>query len=134
MREPFCRHHPRGHSDDAKRVSDTTRLAWAVYGWELCKKWMSFSLQDGSSNGEVYPHKLDAMRNASNEYHHMFLAMHPNGMAVCEAEIMLSVHRNARRGAIAMPRLDLPNGGPDLIPRIGYDKIRNQILALKGVN
>jgi hypothetical protein len=128
----FCRHHPAGHTDDARRVSDTTRLAWTVYGYDgFVSKWMSFSLQDGSSNSEVYPSKLDAMRHTSNEYHHMFLVMHPGGMSECEAEIMLTVHRNARRKAIAMPRLDLPNGGPDLIPRIGHDKIRNQIRALE---
>jgi hypothetical protein len=135
MNDIFCRHHPSGHSDDARRVSDTTRLAWTVYGWDgFVKHWMAFSLRDGSSDNVVYPDKLDAMRHTSNEYHHMFLVMHPTGMSICEAEIMLSVHRNARRGGIAMPSLDLPDGGPDLIPRIGYDKVHNQIRALKGGN
>lgn len=132
MSEPFCRHHPSGHSDDARRVSDITRLAWAVYGWELVSKWMSFSLADGKSNQEVYPSKIEAIRFAPSGVAHMFLVMHPNGMSSCEAEIMLKVHRNARRGRIAVPDLDLKNGGPDLIPRIGYDKILNQIRALEG--
>ena len=131
----YCRHHPSGHSDDARRVSDATRLAWTALGWEgFTGKWMSFKLLDGSSDNRMYPTKHDAIRNASNEYHCMFLRMHPGGMSECEAQIMLSVHRNARRNSFMLPRIDLPDGGPDLIPRIGYDKIRNQLRALKGVN
>lgn len=131
----YCRHHPSGHSDVARKISDTTRLAWAVYGWDgFVNHWFWFRLSDGTTDSILYPSKLDAMRHTLNEKHCMFLIMHPTGMSHCEAEIMLTVHRRARSRDIATPQLSLPGGGPELITRIGSDKIFNQIRALKGVN
>ena len=133
MSEPWCPHHPmHGHSDDARRMSDTTRLAWTVYGYEgFVGHWMAFRLQDGGSDNVVYPSKKDAMLHCIDHYRYLFAVMHPGGMAVCEAEILLTLHRRARDRDIATPQLHLPHGGPDLIPRIGYDTISSQIRALR---
>jgi hypothetical protein len=128
-----CRHHPSGHSDDARRVADTTKLAWVVYGYEgYVNRWMAFKLQDGTSDNAMYPSKLDAMQHCSNHYRYMFCHMSTHGgMSDCEAEIMLTLHRRARDRDIATPQLHLPHGGPDIIPRIGHDKVTNQIRALR---
>lgn len=128
---PYCHHHPDGHSDTARRISDTTLLAWTVYGYEgYVGHWMAFRLEDGATDGALYPSKLAAMQHCSDHYRYFFAIMHPGGMSVCEAHILLTLHRRARARDIATPQLHLPNGGPDLIPRIGYDKIANQLRAL----
>lgn len=128
---PSCPHHPQGHSDDARRMSDATLLAWTVYGYEgYVGHWMAFRLQDGGTDNALYPSKLAAMQHCVNHYRYLFAVMHPGGMSICEAQILLTLHRRARDRDIATPQLHLPNGGPDLIPRIGYDKIRNQVRAL----
>lgn len=130
--ETPCRHHPLGHSDHARRMADTTLLAWTVYGWDgYVGQWMAFRLEDGSSDSVMYPSKMDAMLHCVNHYRYLFTKMHPGAISVCEAEILLTLHRRARDRDIATPQLDLPLGGPDLIPRIGYDKIRNQLRALR---
>ena len=127
----LCRHHPRGHSDDAKRMSDTTILAWTVYGWDgFVGKWMMFHLADGKSDAVMYPSKLAAIQHSVNEKYCMYLCMHPGGMTPCEAEIMLSLHRKARTRDIATPSLELPKGGRDLIPRIATEQITAQLRAL----
>jgi hypothetical protein len=126
-----CRHHPNGHLDEARRISDTTILAWTVYGWDgYVGKWMAFALQTGRSDNVVYPTKLAAMQHSLNEKHYMYLNMHPGGMTVCEAHIMLTLHRRARSRDIMTPRLDLPHGGRDIIPRIAREDIHAQLRAL----
>jgi hypothetical protein len=118
--------------DEARRIADTTVLAWTVYGWDgFVGKWMAFALQTGHSDQVVYPSKLAAIQHSLNEKHYMYLNMHPNGMSVCEAHIMLTLHRRARSRDIATPSLHLPNGGRDLIPRITTEGIHAQLRALK---
>ena len=113
-------------------MSDATLLAWTVHGYEgYVGHWMMFRLQDGGSDNTLYPSKLAAMQYAvGDHYRYLYAIMHPGGMSICEAQILLTLHRRARGRDIATPQLHLPHGGPDLIPRIGYDKIRNQIRAL----
>ena len=114
-------------------MSDKATLAWIAYGWDgFVNHWMWFRLSDGTTDSVMYPSKTDAMQHTLNEKHCLFAKMHPGGMSECEAEILLSLHRKARARDIATPDLQLAKGGPDLIPRIGYDKIFNQIRALKG--
>jgi hypothetical protein len=130
--EPFCRHHPQGHSDAAKRVSDATSLAWVAYGWEgYVGHWMAFSLQSGISDQILYPTKRAAVVHVDNEFRYMYVKMHPNGMMPCEAEIMLKFTRSAHGAGFRLADPDAKSGGPDLIPRIGFSEILSQIRALR---
>lgn len=130
--EPACRHHPRGHSDAAKRISDATILAWVACGWDgYVSHWMAFSLQSGISDQILYPTKRAAVTHVDNEFRYMYVKMHPNGMTACEAEIMLKFTREAHAAGFRLADPDAKTGGPDLIPRIGYENVYNQIRALK---
>jgi len=127
-----CRYSIKGHSDAAKRISDAATLAWVFRGWDgSVGRWMAFSLEDGSTDHTVYDSKRDAVRNVANELNYAFFKLHPMGMSVCEAEIMLQFTRDAVKRGFRLADPDAMNGGPDIIPRIGSDKVSNQLYALR---
>lgn len=128
-----CRYSVRGHSDAAKRISDAATLAWVFRGWDgSVGRWMAFALEDGSTDHSVYDTKRDAVLHVSNELNYAFFKLHPMGMSICEAEIMLQFTRDAVKRGFRLADPDKANGGPDLIPRIGSEKVSNQLYALKG--
>lgn len=126
-----CRYAWMGHTDAAKRVSDAMTLAYEVGGWDSCGKWMSFSLNDGTSTHDLYDTKQQAVRGVPDEFNFMFLKTHPGGMSPCEAEIMLSMYRNSYKAGFRLADPDAKSGGPDIIPRIGFENAANQVNALR---
>lgn len=124
---------PKGHSDAAKRISDAATLAWTFHGWDgTVGRWMAFKLEDGSTDHTIYDTKRDAVRHVSNELNYAFFKLHPMGMSVCEAEIMLEFTRSAVKAGFRLADPDHANGGVDVIPRMPTEKIGNQIAVLKG--
>jgi len=93
---------------------------------------MAFRLQDGKWDGALYDSKRDAVRHQSNEFYAFYVKIHPGGMHVCEAEVMLKVHRQMYDRGWRLADPDAKTGGPDIIPRIGMEKIKAQIQALGG--
>jgi hypothetical protein len=122
-----------GHTDAAKRISDATMLQWVAGGWDMTVgKFMAFKLEDGRSDNVLYDNYRDAVRHqGNNEMLYMYVKLHPGGMSVCEAEAMLKFNRQAHSNGFRMPDPDHRAGGHVLIPRIGMDKIKAQIRALK---
>jgi len=120
--------HPFGHADPAKRMSDAAMLAWETDQWDSVGKWMAFKLEDGSTDHEVYPRKQDAVRH-NDEFRHCFIKLHPGGMGICEAQIMLTFHRNAYDAGFRLSDPDARNGGRDIVPRITTEGILSQMRA-----
>jgi hypothetical protein len=126
-----CRYTGR-HTDAAKRISDAAILAWTFHGWDgTVGRWMAFSLEDGSTDHVIYDRKRDAVSHQSDEFKFLYLRLHPMGMPVCEAEIMLEFHRNAYKAGFRLADPDKASGGPDIIPRIGSELITSQIRTLR---
>jgi hypothetical protein len=127
-----CRMGAFGHTDAARRVSDTTIQQWTDHGWDgYVGWWMSFTLTDGRSDGILYPTKRAAVIHVPDEFRFMFLKMHPMGMNPCEAEIMLRMYRNAYDAGFRLSDPDKKSGGADIIPRIGTAEVHTQINALR---
>jgi hypothetical protein len=85
--------HPFGHTDDAKRLSDAVMLHWAAVEWDSVGKFIAFDLNDGSTDGTLYPTRIAAVNHQANEYNCGYIHLHPGGMTQCEAEIMLKAAR-----------------------------------------
>lgn len=121
------------HSDAAKRISEGTLLAWAGYEWDCVGKWMSFALEDGRNKDGYGLHssKRDAVRQVDNELRYLFVKLHPMGMSVCEAEIMLQFTRQAVANGHRLADPDAAHGGRDIIPRITTENLAAQMRALR---
>ena len=114
----YCRQKLLGHSDPAKRVSDTYNLHKAVDQYGTVGKWLAFRLDDGSSDDVLYDSKQDAVSHQHhNEHFYMFVKMGPASMSVCDAETILSVHRRMYDAGFRMADPDSRTGGPDMIKR-----------------
>lgn len=123
---------PQGHSDAAKRISDACTLAWVFHGWDgTVGRWMAFKLEDGKTDHSIYDRKRDAVTHVSNELYYCFIKLHPGGMGVCEAEIMLDFTRKAVKAGFRLSDPDKANGGTDIIPRIGSESVNSQINAFR---
>lgn len=128
-----CRNRFKGHTDAAKRISDHvnqyTQSAGIGIVWETVQgKWMGFNLNDGTSDGVLYERQSDAARH-TDPYKHFYIKMRADYMTVCEAEIMLAMHRQARLNGF--PQADPEGRNPEIIPRLGLPEVRKQILALR---
>src|SRR4029077_1479010 len=123
-----------GHTDAAKRISDACMLHWVALHWDSTKYWVAFKLEDGRTpdNNTLYDSKREAVRHQADEFLCLYIKLHPGGVNVCEAEALLKFTRQAYSRGFRLPDPDSRHGGPDLIPRIGMDKIRAQIRALGG--
>jgi len=118
-----------GHSDAARRISDTYNLhktAGTPVG-----HWMSFSLADGRSDNTAYPDKASAVRHAHhNEYRMGFIQLQPCSMSICEAESVLRWQRQAAE--LRTADRDDRRGGLDVIPRLRQEDHARQMAALAG--
>lgn len=129
MTDTRCTHPFHLHTDAARRMSDGACIAWAVYNFDSVGKFMAFKLEDGSTNHDLYPSKADAVRH-NDEFTHCFIRLHPAGMTVCEAEIMLKFHRQAYDAGFRLTDPDKANGGKELIPRITSEGILGQLRTM----
>jgi hypothetical protein len=128
-----CPRRATGHSDEAKRISDEATMHWVAGHWDSVGKWIACKLADGRSDHVLYDSKRDAIRHQKHgEQTCVYIKLHPGGMNVCEAEAMFQYTRRAYQNGFRLPDPDARSGGPDLIPRIGMDKVRAQITALGG--
>jgi hypothetical protein len=116
------------HSDAAKRISEAASLGWIANGWDgYVGHWMAFTLEAGMTDHVLYPTKPIAIAHMADEFKYLYLKMHPGGMEVCEAEVMLEFYRSAYKAGF---RLADP-ASPDIIPRIGSSELSEQITALR---
>jgi hypothetical protein len=128
-----CQYRFKGHTDDAMRVADAITLHWVAGGWDGCVgRWMAFKLADGRTDNILYPSQYDAVRHQKGIYqHYMYLKLVPGGMSICEAEILLALHRKARQRDIGTPDIDQKKNR-DLIPRLTVEERNQQLRQLGG--
>jgi hypothetical protein len=128
-----CPRRGSGHTDESKRMADIVRLHLFANSdqWSPVGKWIACQLEDGRSpdGNTLYDTKQDAVRH-TDYMRCVYIRIHPGGTNECETEALLKLGRSGRYRNFLLADPDSKSGGPDIIPRIGMDKIRNQIRAL----
>jgi hypothetical protein len=115
---PHCPAAGLGHTDAAKRISDSVNLHWAA-GWDASvSKWIACTLVDGKGGEILYDTKRDAVRHQLDEFLCIYICLVPGGMSICEAEILIRTHRQMYDSGFRLADPDSNNGGRDLIPRV----------------
>ena len=129
--QPYCQHKALGHTDAAKRFCDTYNLHKIGAGNGAIGKWIAIALADGRSDDTLYDDKRAAViHQRSNEQWYAFIKIIPPSMNVCDAEIMLSVHRRMYDAGLRMTDPDDRHGGKDLIKRAS---VEDQLALTRGV-
>lgn len=120
-----------GHTDAAKRVSDTYNLHLIGAG-DLAKgQWIAVALADGASDNVLYASRLAAVKHQHhNEQYCAYIRIMPTQMTVCEAEAFLRMHRLAYDNGFRMTDPEAPGGGHDIVPRITGEEFHAQADAL----
>lgn len=111
-----------GHSDAAKRFSDTYNLHKAAGS----RGWIAVGYADGQSDGSVYDTRADAVRHMwprEDRYFYAILDSAPS-MSVCAAESVLRWKR-------IMSEIEEPDSGMEVIPRLAVEDQEAQIRAVR---
>lgn len=118
-----------GHSDEAKRFSDVYNLHRAA---GTRQGWIAVALADGSSDGEVYDSRAEAVRfKFPRERWFFYCTLQQPSMSVCAAEALLRYQRIMNEMAGAHTDRDAPGGGLEIIPRLCNEDIEAQIQAVR---
>lgn len=122
-----------GHSDAAKRVSDTYRLHRTAQGLAATGQWFAAALADGSSDGVLYGSKRDAVRHQHhNETRFAFVCISPGDMTVCEAEEFLATNRMFYDRGLRLTDPDDAHGGREVIQRSTVEDQRSLVRSIAG--
>lgn len=120
-----------GHSDAAKRVSDTYRLHRAASGLTAIGQWFAAALADGTSDGVLYGSKQAAVRHQHhNEVYFAFVCINPGDMSVCEAEEFLAVNRMFYSKGLRLTDPDDAHGGREVIQRSAAEDQRSLVRSI----
>jgi hypothetical protein len=107
-----------GHSDAAKRVSDTYNLHRMADPFNSHGKWIAVALADGTSDQVLYDTKQQAiLHQGHNEQYYAFVGIAPHTMTVCEAETFLRTVRTLYDRGLRLADPDHRGGGRDVIKR-----------------
>ncbi len=112
-----------GHTDAAKRVSDTHNLHLLAGAGYMPNPHVGLvfavALADGRSDNTLYPSMAVAVRHQRhNEAWRAFLRVTPGGMSVCDAESILRTHRLFFEAGWTLPDASDPDGGRVVIPQL----------------
>lgn len=130
--EPWCPLRAVGHTDPAKRVSDTYSLHVIGSGRDSIGKWIAVTLADGRSDDTLYHNKQSAIRHQHhNENYYAFIRIGPRPMNVCEAEVYLKTQRKLHDAGLRMVDPDSATGGPEVIKRL---TVEDQMAQMRGRN
>lgn len=118
-----------GHTDSAKRFSDVYNLHKAA---GTGRGWIAVRYRDGSSNGEVYESRGDAVAGCFPWEDEFFYAtLDQPSMTVCAAEAILRWKRVMADVDRAHADRDAPHGGLEVIPRLAAEDQEAQIRAVR---
>lgn len=130
--QSYCMMQMMGHSDAAKRLSDTYNLHRIGAGWDAVGKWFAAKLEDGRSDDTLYDSRSDCvLHQHHDEMFYTYIKIVPSSMNVCDAEIMLRTARTLHEKGIRIADPDHKNGGMDVIKRSSAE---DQFAQLRGVN
>lgn len=117
-----------GHSDAAKRVSDTYELHRAAAFDRAAGRWFAVALADGTSDHTLYDSKLDAVLHCHHdELRYAFICIGPAAMSVCAAESFMATRRAFADKGIPQADPDHPHGGLDVIRRLTVEDQRSLV-------
>jgi hypothetical protein len=120
-----------GHSDAARRISDTHRLHKAAAGHAAIGRWFAAALADGASDGVLYDSKRDAV---CHQHHHeqwyAFIAVSPGDVSPCEAEEFLAINRTLYAKGIRLADPDHASGGRDVVQRATVEDQRSLVRSI----
>lgn len=121
------------YSDAAKRTADWYNLHRMADPLGTVGKWFAVALTDGSSDGTLYDSRTDCITHQHhNEKYYAYVQIKPATMTEREAETFLAVQRKLYDNDMRIIDPDLPNGGPELIPRLTREDQASQIRRLFG--
>lgn len=127
----FCRMHPRGHSDAAKRMADNVNMHYAANelgAWDAVGKWIAYKLEDGSSDQVAYDTMADAVRH-TDEMTHQYVRLNGMRMDYCEAQALMEVHRRARLAGFPQADPNHRSGGKQMLLSNRIE-VREQVLSI----
>jgi hypothetical protein len=120
-----------GHSDGAKRVSDTYRLHRAADVHGAIGHWFAVRLADGTGDNVLYPSKAEAIAHQSGDYNwYAYIQVVPSDMSPCDAETFLRTQRKLYDAGIQWADPDSRGGGMQPINRL----TREDALQSVGLN
>ena len=130
----WCRYHPHGHADYAKRAADNLNVHVAAMttggtGWAAIGKWVALKLSDGSSDHTLYENKRDAVRHQSDEFLCAYVPLQRAWYDVCEMQTFMDVTRRAYDSGFRMADPDARSGGRQLLLPSGQRE-RLQVLEI----
>lgn len=116
-----------GHSDAAKRFSDTYNLHKAA---GMVRGWIAVRYQDGSGGDDVYDSRADAVADCwPYEDRFFYCTLQQPSMSVCAAEAVLRYKRIMAE--MERPDRDVAHGGREVIPRLAVEDQESQIQAVR---
>jgi hypothetical protein len=120
-----------GHSDAAKRVSDTYRLHRLAAGHAAIGQWFAAALADGTTDTVLYESKQAAVRHQHhNEVYFAFVCIGPHDMNVCEAEEFLALNRMLYDKGIRLTDPDHVKGGREIVQRATVEDQRSLVASI----
>jgi hypothetical protein len=126
----FAREADGGHSDAAKRLSDTYNLH--VVAGARPGSVIAYSLADATTDGTVYDSRQDAVSHQRhNEARRGYVRIGAGRMTVCEAAAVIRWDRQAAE--LAAAQLGEKSGGLEVIPRLGIEERERQLAAMSGL-
>lgn len=118
-----------GHSDAAKRFSDTYNLH-RVAGTR--RGFIAVALEDGRSNNSVYDDRAQAVGAMfPNDRRYFYCELVQPSMTVCQAESLLRYKRIMNEVEGQHTDRDAPGGGLEVIPRLAGEDQEAQIRAVR---
>jgi hypothetical protein len=113
--------------DAAKRMSSMINGLIAFNNpFDLRQTWLAIKLQDGSSDGNLYATREEAIRHQLDERFCAYICMGTvmNGSKPLDCAIFLEFHRQAYDEGM---RLHEPEAPQLIMPTAGYDKLTGRV-------
>jgi hypothetical protein len=125
-------------TDAARRAYDVIQAYVAFVDWETrIRSWVALRLADGSSDGNLYESRLEAVRHQPDEQLCAYYGYRnsPNGFASRkDAQLYMDYHRMAYDQGFRLPDPDDKHGGPELIMPTAQEQLMLQRQAWAGMN
>jgi hypothetical protein len=121
------------YGDAVHRICDTYNLHKLADPYGNIGRWFAAALADGTTDGQLYDSKRDCIRGQKhNEFYYMYLQVTPGDLEPRACAALLDVHRRMYAKGIRVPDPDHHGGGRDLIHRLTWEDMRNQIRSMFG--
>jgi len=132
--DPACYYGRRAHGDAAKRIADTHNLhrtAGAGLGLDNVGRVFAVALNDGTSDGQLYPDMKTAIRfQRHNAKWYAYLRVSRHAMTECAAASLLKIHRDADAAGLKFVDREDPSFGAEVIDRLTVEDHQRMTRAI----